>query len=120
MREDERSPAAIATTGLLLTAFASALLLAGGCQQQPGPRTLEEIRARGELRVVTINSPTSYYLGTNGAEGLEFDLARAFAQRLGVTLVISPVANVGALQTELAANRADIAAAQLTADESWR
>ena len=62
---------------------------------------LEEIRARGELRVVTINSPTSYYLGTHGAEGLEFALARAFAQELGVTLVISPVANVAAMQAEL-------------------
>ncbi len=97
MREDERSSAAIAIAGLCATA----LLLVGGCQQQPEPRTLDEIRARGELRVVTINSPTSYYLGTHGAEGLEFDLARAFAQQLGVTLVISPVENVQALQAEL-------------------
>ena len=115
MREDERSSAAIAIAGLCATA----LLLVGGCQQQPEPRTLDEIRARGELRVVTINSPTSYYLGTHGAEGLEFDLARAFAQQLGVTLVISPVENVQALQAELAAKRADIAAAQLSADAAW-
>ncbi|HEU4623777.1 MAG TPA: membrane-bound lytic murein transglycosylase MltF, partial [Steroidobacteraceae bacterium] len=119
MREDERSPAAIATTGLFLTVVAVALLL-GGCQQETRPAALDEILARGELRVVTINSPTSYYLGTHGAEGLEFNLARAFAQHLGVTLVIAPVPNVQALQAELSAKRADIAAAQITADPHWR
>src|SRR6185436_18022752 len=40
-------------------------------------------------------------------------------QKLGVTLVISPVANVQALQAELASRKADIAAAQLTADAGW-
>jgi membrane-bound lytic murein transglycosylase F len=119
MRDDERSPAAIATTGLFLTLIAAALLLFGGCQQETRPAALDEILARGELRVVTINSPTSYYLGTHGAEGLEFNLARAFAQHLGVTLVIAPVPNLRALQAELAAKRADIAAAQITADPAW-
>jgi membrane-bound lytic murein transglycosylase F len=120
MRDDERSSAAIACA---LPGFVRVLSLLGvlaGCQQQPvEPRALEEIRARGELRVVTINSPTSYYLGAHGAEGLDFALTRAFAQRLGVTLVIAPVPNVQALQAELAAKRADIAAAQLTANSSW-
>lgn len=119
MRDDERSLAAIAATGMFLSALAAVLLLIGGCRQQPESRILDEIRARGELRVVTINSPTSYYLGTHGAEGLEFDLTRAFAQQLGVTLVIAPVANVQALRAELAENRADIAAAQLTAGPAW-
>jgi membrane-bound lytic murein transglycosylase F len=95
-------------------------LLLAGCQREQGePRSLDEIRSRGELRVVTINRPTTYYLGANGAEGLEFMLARAFAQELGVTLVMSPVASINALQTELASGRADIAAAQLSADAGW-
>lgn len=119
MREDERSVAAIATTGLILTLVLAALLLIGGCQEETRPAALDEILARGELRVVTINSPTSYYLGTHGTEGLEFNLARAFAQHLGVTLVIAPVPNVQALRDELAAKRADIAAAQITADPEW-
>lgn len=130
MREDERSPAAIATilpraavsalvpTLVVALVFATCVLIAG-CKPKEEPRALDEIRARGELRVVTINSPTTYYLGANGAEGLEFALTRAFAQKLGVTLVVAPVANVQALQAELAAKRADIAAAQLTADAAW-
>ncbi|MEP7243796.1 MAG: membrane-bound lytic murein transglycosylase MltF [Gammaproteobacteria bacterium] len=124
MRRDERSPAAIAiAVPAAMTAVAIAVtmlfLLLAGCARDPKPRVLDEIRARGELRVVTINSPTSYYLGTHGAEGLEFALARTFAKDLGVTLVITPVANTAAMQVELASNRADIAAAQLTSDPGW-
>jgi membrane-bound lytic murein transglycosylase F len=117
MRRDERSAAAI--RALPVTATTVLFLGLAACSPQGPPRSLDEIRARGELRVVTINSPTSYYLGTHGAEGLEFALTRDFAQELGVTLVITPVANVAAMQAELAAKRADIAAAQLTADAGW-
>jgi membrane-bound lytic murein transglycosylase F len=85
----------------------------------PQPPSLEQIQERHELKVVTLNAPTSYYLGAHGAEGLEFELARAFAEELGVTLVIYPVPTVSAMKAELAAGRADIAAAHLTADESW-
>ena len=83
------------------------------------PATLDGIRARGELRVVTLNLPTCYYLGAQGTEGLEFELARAYAARLGVKLTMYPLANEGALQTELAAGRADIAAASLSATPEW-
>ena len=120
MRVDARPAANTNFLRALAPAFrlALAVLTTLAASVRPEPRALDEIRARGELRIVTMNSPTSYYLGANGAEGLEFELARAFAQKLGVTLVISPVANTPALQAELASKRADIAAAQLTADEA--
>src|SRR5262245_48747021 len=118
MPDAERASAATLVRVLAALMILTLLSLAG-CQEQAAPKILEEIRARGELRVVTINSPTSYYLGANGTEGLEFSLAREFAQQLGVTLVVSPVANVESLKTELSSGKADIAAAQLTADESW-
>ncbi|MBX5462589.1 MAG: membrane-bound lytic murein transglycosylase MltF [Steroidobacteraceae bacterium] len=114
MRRDVRSPAAIAIAIIATTA-----LLTGCQKKETSASVLDEIRARGELRVVTANSPTTYYLGAHGAEGLEFSLAREFAQQLGVALVITPVANAVAMQAELAAHRADIAAAQVTADEAW-
>jgi membrane-bound lytic murein transglycosylase F len=78
-----------------------------------------EIRARGEVRVVTLNLPTCYYFGAQGTEGLEFDLATAYAAYLGVKLHMYPVANERALQAELAAGRADIAAASLTDTPEW-
>jgi membrane-bound lytic murein transglycosylase F len=106
-------------TGLLRPPVVVAVLaLIGSCT--PLAPLGEHVRTRGELRVVTLNSPTSYYLGANRTEGLEFELASRFARHLGVTLFMYPVTSVEAMQTELAAGRADIAAAQLTADASWR
>jgi membrane-bound lytic murein transglycosylase F len=100
---------------LALTAIAALL---AGCK--PAPPYLDQVRSRHELRVVTLNLPTCYYLGSQGTEGLEFELARSFAYQLGVTLSMYPVANERAMQAELASGRADIAAAQLTATPEWR
>ena len=83
------------------------------------PRLIDPVRSRGELRVVTLNLPTCYYLGAQGTEGLEFDLASAFAAHEGVKLNMYPVANEGAMQAELAAGRADIAACSLTDNPDW-
>jgi membrane-bound lytic murein transglycosylase F len=71
------------------------------------------------VRVVTLNSPTSFYHGAQGDEGFEFQLASRFAADMGVKLLMYPVADVRSMQAELAAGRADIAAAQLTADSGW-
>jgi membrane-bound lytic murein transglycosylase F len=101
-----------------LTTVVALLGWLAGCGRI-APSTLDEIRARGELRVVTLNLPTCYYLGAQRTEGLEFDLARAYAARLGVKLAIHALANEGALQAELAAGRADIAAASLTDTPDW-
>jgi membrane-bound lytic murein transglycosylase F len=105
--------------GLLVPPLAAAgLALLGSCT--PSPPAVDRVHIRGQLRVVTIDSPTTYYLGAQGPEGLEFKLASAFARRLGVNLYMYPVPSVRAMQAELAAGRADIAAAQLTADGPWR
>jgi len=106
-------------TGLLRPPLAVAVLaLVGSCTPQP-PQG-DRWHMVGELRVVTLNSPTSYYQGAQGPEGLEFELASEFARRLNLSLYIYPVANLAAMQAELAAGRADIAAAQITADAGWR
>jgi membrane-bound lytic murein transglycosylase F len=115
---DQRTPAVVAI-GIALSVALPLLTQLAACTKAPEPRALQEIQERGELRVVTVNSPTTYYLGAHGAEGLEFSLARDYAQRLGVTLVITPLPHNAAMQAELAAGRADIAAAQVSADEAW-
>lgn len=107
-----------------LAAVVVLVAICGGCGKLKAPaiferNALEQIRARGEVRVVTLNLPTCYYLGAQGTEGLEFDLATAYAAKLGVRLTMYPVANERALQAELAAGRADIAAASLTNTAEW-
>ncbi|EQD70166.1 soluble lytic transglycosylase fused to an ABC-type amino acid-binding protein, partial [mine drainage metagenome] len=81
---------------------------------------MDQIRAQGELRVVTLNLPTCYYIGPQGPTGLDYDLARKFADELGVRLKILTVPDEAALQAALASGRADIAAAQITADAAWQ
>jgi membrane-bound lytic murein transglycosylase F len=102
-----------------LTLAAAAVLLFAGCTRHEST-TLDAVRARGELRVVTLNLPTCYYFGAQGTEGLEYELANRFASQLGVKLTMNPVANERAMQDELAAGRADIAAASLSDSPDWQ
>jgi membrane-bound lytic murein transglycosylase F len=95
------------------------LVAVAGCSRFT-PSALDQIRTRGELRVATLNLPTCYYYGAQRTEGLEFELASAYAARLGVKLNMYPLANERALQAELAAGRADIAAASLSDSADWR
>lgn len=46
------------------------------------PSTLEEVLETGQLRVVTRNSPTTYYRGPVGYEGPEFELVEEFRGHL--------------------------------------
>jgi len=88
------------------------MLLLGTCSQPPS--VLEQILKSGELRVVTRNLPSTYYLGAAGPQGPEFDLVNRFAAELGVKLYIYSVPNVADVVRELASGRAQIAAAGLT------
>jgi membrane-bound lytic murein transglycosylase F len=94
-----------------LVAIAATLLLST-CSQPPS--VLDQILAARELRVVTRNSPSSYYLGAEGPQGPEFDLVRRFANELGVAVYIYSVPTLAEVHTELAQGRAHLAAAGLT------
>jgi len=89
-----------------------ATLLLGTCSQPP--TVLEQIIQSGELRVVTRNLPSAFYLGAAGPQGPEFELASQFAAELGVRLYIYSVPNLGDVMRELQSHRANIAAAGLT------
>lgn len=89
-----------------------ATLLLGTCSQPP--TVLEQIIRSGELRIVTRNLPSAYYLGAGGPQGPEFDIASRFAAELGVKLFVYSVPNVADAMRELESRRAHIAAAGLT------
>jgi membrane-bound lytic murein transglycosylase F len=100
-----------------VTAAGAIALLLASCT--PAPPALQEIRARGELRVVMLNAPTSYYLGADGPQGFEYRLVSAFAQQLGVKLSVQAVADSAAMRAALWHGHADMAAAQISADSRW-
>ncbi len=56
-------------------------LVLGTCSRPP--TTLEEVLSSGQLRVITRNSPTTYYRGALGFDGPEFQLVQGFAKFLG-------------------------------------
>jgi len=89
-----------------------ATLLLGTCSVPPS--VLDEVIQSGELRVVTRNLPSAYYLGAAGPQGPEFDLASRLAAELGVNLYMYSVPTVTDVVRELKSGRAHIAAAGLT------
>ena len=52
---------------------------------------LEKIKKNKILNVVLLNAPSTYYIGTNGPQGFEYDLLKSYAKYLGVKLKIFPV-----------------------------
>ena len=54
-----------------------------GCSQ---PSTLQEIRAEGVLHVIVRTAPSIYFEGREGKTGYDYELARRFAEELGVEL----------------------------------
>ena len=67
---------------MLILLFLCTLLAA--CNRPPKP--LAPVRQSHEIVVVTYNSPTTYYVnGNNDFAGIEYDLAKLFAEDLGKT-----------------------------------
>ncbi|MCK9473436.1 membrane-bound lytic murein transglycosylase MltF [Sulfurimonas sp.] len=55
------------------------------------PSVLDEIKEKKLLNVVLLNSPSTYYLGSDGPKGFEYDLLDAYSKHLGVDLNITMV-----------------------------
>lgn len=49
---------------------------------------LKQIQTRGTIRMITTNNATSYYTYRDAPMGFEYDLAKAFADHLGVALEV--------------------------------
>lgn len=88
------------------------ILLLSACGEQP--TALERVREDGVLRVITRNSPTTYYQDRNGETGFEYDLVERFAKSLGVKLELETADNIDELYARLnAPNGPHLAAAGL-------
>ncbi|MDQ7018773.1 MAG: membrane-bound lytic murein transglycosylase MltF [Robiginitomaculum sp.] len=75
---------------------------------------LREAQNRGVLRVVTLNSPTTYYEDREGPAGFEYDLANAYAAHLGLELQMETAPTIEAVLNAVIQDKADFAAAGLT------
>ena len=75
---------------------------------------IEQIKQRGVLKVISRQSPTTYYESYGGPEGLEYQLASRFAEQLGVELEIEVATSLTDIIRSVNSGDADIAAAGLS------
>jgi membrane-bound lytic murein transglycosylase F len=78
------------------------------------PPLVERIKASGELRVVTRNSGTTLYEGSEGLTGFEYDLVQLFAKDLGVKVHFIIPQSFDDLLPAVVRGDAHVAAAGLT------
>ena len=90
------------------------LLLAGCGQGQPPHDRLAQIQARGELRVLTRNSATTFYEDRHGPSGPEHDMIQSFARALRVDVRYRTATSVGEILEAVRAGEADLGAAGIT------
>jgi len=86
--------------------------LIGTCSSPPS--ILDQVLETGQLRVVTRDSPTAYTITPDGPSGPEYDLVKAFADSLGVELIIQTVGSVSEIMPKLLSGEAHMAAAGLS------
>ncbi|MEE8482161.1 MAG: membrane-bound lytic murein transglycosylase MltF, partial [Acidiferrobacterales bacterium] len=96
-----------------LLLVAPLFLTVGACSYGTSNK-LETVLKAGELVVLTRNSPTTYYEGPDGYLGIEYDMAKEFADQLGVKLKMVIPNHFGDIFTLLQENKVDMAAAGLT------
>ncbi|MYJ95724.1 MAG: membrane-bound lytic murein transglycosylase MltF [Proteobacteria bacterium] len=86
----------------------------------PTPSLLDQILVSGELRVATRNGPGTFYRGPDEPRGLEYDLARGYAEWLGVELSIYEVDSFPEILADVRFGKAHLGAAGLSATEARR
>ncbi len=89
----------------------SVLLL--GCGAESDKNSLQRILDRGYIKVGTLYGSNSYYIGAQGASGFEYELAKKYADYLGVELEIIPNYSLENLFTLLQNHEVDFLAAGL-------
>ncbi|MFW5452891.1 membrane-bound lytic murein transglycosylase MltF [Thioalkalivibrio sulfidiphilus] len=85
------------------------------------PRSaLDRVLDRGELVVAMRVGPTTYFSGPDGVTGFEYELAQAFAERLGVRLRVVVPDRFEEILPMVERGRVDLAAAGITVTEQRR
>ncbi|MDM8559754.1 membrane-bound lytic murein transglycosylase MltF [Candidatus Parabeggiatoa sp. HSG14] len=80
----------------------------------PQDTLVEQIKKSGELRVVTREALTTYYESVNSKRGLEYELAKRFADELNVKLRLDVTENISDILSQVANHEVHFAAAGLT------
>lgn len=93
-------------------ALLAAIACLSACSSRHSPPKLVRLpqQKHDELVVLTRNGPTTYYQGAQGPAGIEYDIARDFADYLGLRLKIRVIPHERGLMKALAAGDGDLVA----------
>lgn len=103
--------------GRITLVFLACLLLTACDRPQS---LLSQVQEQNELIVISRNGPTTYYEGSNGPTGFEYELASLFADFLGVKLRMVVPPNFSDILPLITRGDAHLAAAGLTITEKRR
>ncbi len=99
----------------LLSLAAATTISLSACDQPTS--TLQQVKESGQLVVVTRNSATTYYEGSDGPAGLEYELLKRFANSLDAELRLIVSGNLHEVIPMVAQGEVHFAAAGLTITE---
>lgn len=94
------------------------LILLTGCDSKSNEASLQRVIDRGYVNVGTLFGPNSYYIGAHGPAGFEYELAKDYADTLGVELRIIPSYNLEELFPKLDSGAVDLLAAGLAVTDN--
>jgi membrane-bound lytic murein transglycosylase F len=105
--------------------FAIILILCiAGCRtpsyEPSSPDDVEQIYARGELRVITVESAISYYTSGDEQMGFDYDLAKNFADYMDLQLKVIVASSGEEVKQLLLNGEADFAAYQMPCSKQNR
>ena len=86
----------------------------------PAPRDLPQLQDSGRLTVLTLYSSTSYFLYRGQEMGFQYELARQFAESLGLELEVKVARNAADLERRLLAGEGDLIAYTLPITKEGR
>lgn len=98
---------------LITVSLSLLLLVLFGCEEKKS-NSLADILARGQVNVGTLFGPNTYYIDAEGPAGFEYELAKQYADSLGVELNIIPSYSLNELFPKLETGEVDFLAAGLT------
>jgi len=108
----KRLPKTVLSAGILGIFGLGLLPTISSCSKPPS--ALERVQQRGEILIVTRNSPTTYYEGPDGPTGFEYDLISQFADHLGVEIRLIVPKNFDEILPLVYRGQVHLAAAGLT------
>ncbi len=111
---------------LVLLSFILLVCCISGCYRHKRFQTtkevydLQQIKDSGELVVLTLYSPTSYFIYRGQEMGLQYELSEQFAKELGVKLRVKVARNIKELMEMLLAGEGDVIAYNLPVHKEWK